>query len=1050
MKCPKCQFDNTLDSKFCKECGTKLGLGSDISVSKTMTLETPSEELTRGSVFAGRYEIIEELGRGGMGKIYRAYDKKIEAEVALKLVRPEIAVEKKTIDRFRNELKISREISHRNVCRMYDLNEEKGTYYITMEYVRGEDLKSLIRRTKQLAPGTAVSIARMVAEGLGEAHRLGVVHRDLKSSNIMIDREGNAKIMDFGIARWRHGAGITAEGAIVGTPEYMSPEQVEGKEADSRADIYAFGVILYEMSTGHVPFEGDTPLAVAHKQKYEEPQAPRKLNPQIPEDLSRLILKCLEKDRTKRYQTAEELVSDLAVIERSIPGTARVIPRREPLSAREITVKFKLKKLFVPALIFLVIIIAAAVLWRFLLRKEATSAPVIENSIAVISFENQTGDKAYDIYQKSIPNLLITNLENTNFFEYVATWEGMHDLLKQLGKGDLDFIDPDSGFAACRRGGIKAVVLGSLVKAGDTFITDIKILDVETKRLLKGATARGAGVESIFREQIDQLSKNIAEGMGIGQQKIDTYQTKIPDVTTSSAEAYNYFVRGKDERERWGWESAKKYLEKAVELDPEFASAYLELSLAYISLSQRQEATEATKKAKNYSQKATEKERLRIEANYSVYIERDEEKAWRLIEDIIKKYPRDKAAQLALAQRYEKAGQLDRAIKQYEFVLGLDPSYTYALNSLGYLYARNGNYEKGVEIFKRYAASWPGDPNPMDSLAEAYFLWGKLDEAIAKYREILDMRPEFIGSHLPLSYILALKEDYSRAINYVDQCISKAQSPRWTKDGHLYKGLYYYWLGSLEQTLAEFEKVNKIGEEISNPAFKILNDYFLGLIYCEKGDLVLSQKHLQNFLDAATQARPESREYDKVWYNFAMGLVYIKQGDTVSAKMRLERIKSFLPEAKPGIDSMNIWLPDMSNYLAAEIMLKENSPQKAIEFLETMPLPRYPVLGTSRFETMYNLSFPRDILARAYEQAGDLARAITEYEKAVTFNPNIPDRRLINPLYYYRLAKLYEKKGDKAKAAARYRRFLDLWKDADPGTPEVEDSKVRLEALRVR
>ncbi|MEW5902191.1 MAG: serine/threonine-protein kinase, partial [Acidobacteriota bacterium] len=208
-------------------------------------METTTDELRRGTLFAGRYEIIEELGAGGMGRVYRAYDKKIEEELALKLIRPEIAAEKRTVERFRNEIKTARKISHKNVCRTHDLHEEGKTLFITMEYVRGEDLKSVIRRMRILAPGTAVSIARQVAEGLGEAHRLGVVHRDLKPGNIMIDKDGNAKIMDFGIARSLAGVGTTAEGAIIGTPEYMSPEQVEGKPADQRADIYTLGVILF-------------------------------------------------------------------------------------------------------------------------------------------------------------------------------------------------------------------------------------------------------------------------------------------------------------------------------------------------------------------------------------------------------------------------------------------------------------------------------------------------------------------------------------------------------------------------------------------------------------------------------------------------------------------------------------------------------------------------------------------------------------------------------------------------------------------------------------
>jgi serine/threonine protein kinase len=206
-----------------------------------------------------------------MGKVYKAHDTEIKEKIALKLIKPEISADKKTIERFQNELKFARKIGHRNVCRMYDLNKEEGSYYITMEYVSGEDLKSFIRRVGQLPSGKAISIAKQVAEGLAEAHRLGVIHRDLKPSNIMIDKDGNARIMDFGIARSMEMKGITGAGVMIGTPEYMPPEQAEAKEVDQRSDIYSLGVILYEMVTGRVPFEGDTALSIAMKHKGEEP-----------------------------------------------------------------------------------------------------------------------------------------------------------------------------------------------------------------------------------------------------------------------------------------------------------------------------------------------------------------------------------------------------------------------------------------------------------------------------------------------------------------------------------------------------------------------------------------------------------------------------------------------------------------------------------------------------------------------------------------------------------------------------------------------------------
>ena len=229
MKCPKCQADNPDDTLFCGKCGTKFEAEEEVSPSFTKTVEIPTEELTRGSVIADRYEIIEELGKGGMGKVFRVEDKKIKEEVALKLIKPEIAADKKTIERFSNELKFARKIAHRNVCKMYDLGEEEGTYYITMGYVPGEDLKSFIRRSRQLNVGTAISLAKQVSEGLSEAHRLGVVHRDLKPQNVMIDKEGNARIMDFGVARSVEGKGITGAGVMIGTPEYMSPSKWRGR-----------------------------------------------------------------------------------------------------------------------------------------------------------------------------------------------------------------------------------------------------------------------------------------------------------------------------------------------------------------------------------------------------------------------------------------------------------------------------------------------------------------------------------------------------------------------------------------------------------------------------------------------------------------------------------------------------------------------------------------------------------------------------------------------------------------------------------------------------
>ncbi len=383
MKCPKCQTDNLSDSKFCKECAEPLTSSPDNQGGFTKTLETSGSELSPGSVFARKYQIVEELGRGGMGRVYRVFDREVEEFVALKLIKPEIAADKNTIQRFRNELKLARKISHKHVCRMFDLNREGDTHFITMEFVPGEDLKSSLRRMGPLSLGKAVFIAKQVCEGLAEAHRMGVVHRDLKPQNIMIDRDGNARIMDFGIARSLEAKGVTDSGGVIGTPEYMSPEQVEGKAVDARSDIYSMGAILYELVTGQVPFEGNTPMSVALKHVTAAPVEPRGLNADIPEAFSHVIMKCMEKDKERRFQSVEELLQALNDTERELPTTHRVVPKTKTSASKEITVTLNSKLIVIPLALICLVVVLGVMTWRIFFSPQpqempATSPPTIQ------------------------------------------------------------------------------------------------------------------------------------------------------------------------------------------------------------------------------------------------------------------------------------------------------------------------------------------------------------------------------------------------------------------------------------------------------------------------------------------------------------------------------------------------------------------------------------------------------------------------------------------------------------------------------------------------
>jgi serine/threonine protein kinase/tetratricopeptide (TPR) repeat protein len=1036
MKCPKCQFDNTSDSKFCKECGTQLFLPEEISVSVTKTLETPIRRLAIGSLFAERYKILEELGKGGIGEVYKVKDQKLDEDMALKLLKPEITADKGNIERFKNELKLARKIAHRNVCKMHDFHEEEETPYITMEYVKGEDLKSFIRKKEKLKEDEALSIANQVCEGLAEAHELGVVHRDLKPQNIMMDENGQAKIMDFGIARSVEAPGMTQTGVIIGTPDYISPEQAEGQEADHRSDIYSLGVILYEMVTGTVPFKGDTALSVAIKHKTQLPSDPRKLNPEMSDDLSRLILICMEKERERRYQTAKDLLADLRNIQEGFPLGAKIRPRRETFIA-----SLARKKIFIPALI-MVLAVIAILIWKLLPQKEPIYPATIENSIAIISFENQTKDQISDDFQKMIPNLLITSLEETGLF-YVATWERMRDLLKQIGEDDVDIITADLGFQACRREGIMALGQGSYAKVGEMIVIDIKILDVKTKQLLNTASSRGEGVESIINTQIDALSREIAQGMGIDKQTVKAASLNTSEVTTTSIEAYKYFLKGKEDLGKLYFEDARQSLEKAIILDPEFASAYLALGKAYRQLLLVEAGNEALEKAKTYSEKATKKERLFIEAAYARFIERDQEKRLRILEQMAKEYPKEKGVHFQLAEYYKSEQSYDKAIQEYNRAIELDPNYGLAMNQAAYQYMRLEDYEKAIEYFKRYASVSPGDANPLDSIGLCYFSLGRLDEAAAKFEEALEVKPDWMPSYLAVSYIYALKENYSAAMEWIDRLVAIAPSLSERSEGVLFKGFYYFWVGNFDQALREIRSASNLAESAGNNQVKSQADKIAGSVYYEKGENGLARKSWENLLDNSKNRIPIARL--KVRESKYFGLADIKEGRIDSAKAQLAQMKSHLPELAP---SRKDWFQNEYDSLHAEALLAEGSIEELIAYGKKLKARK--ISGGIRINNVIGANLPifHDVLARGYRQKGEWDKAIAEYERLMTLDREGEDRRLIHPRYHYRLAALYEKKGWEGKAIEHYKKFLDLWKDADPSTPEIEDTKKKLAGLK--
>ena len=695
IKCPKCQTDNPDTQKFCGECAAPLQPSKDISFTKT--LEIPIRDLAKGSTIAERYEILEQLGRGGMGEVYRVRDITLDEEMALKLLKPDIASDKIMIERFRNELKLARKITHKNVCRMHDFHEEEGTPFITMEYVAGDDLKSRIRKRGKIPVEEALIIARQVTMGLMEAHELGVVHRDLKPQNIMIDKKGNAKIMDFGIARSVEAPGVTTTGMIVGTPDYISPEQAEGEEADQRSDIYSLGIILYEMVTGSVPFKGETALSVAIKHKTQIPADPKKLNPEVSEDLSRLILICIEKKRERRYQSAEELLSDLVKIEKGIPTEAKAISTIEP--AYEKLGKMK---------------------WR--------------NSIAVLPFVDLSAQRDQEYFCDGMVEELINSLTRIKDLRVVArtsvfSFKGKDIDIHEIGK----------------RLNVKTILEGSVRKAGNRLRITTQLVNVEEDFPI-WSDRYDRELEDVFAIQ-DDIAKSIVNALKI--EFLGEKEMPLVKSHTEKPEAYEAYLKGNFHYWKLSPENialALDYYQLALEKDPNFALAYTGISSVWVTRGMLGivPPLEAFPKVKEAVLNALELDDTLSEAHYNLaifrfYYEWDWGGAEIEFQRAIAINPNNANIHLIYSSFLDMMGRPEEAITEIERALELDPLNFFAQCIFGLHLFNQRRNDDAIAYFRNTLRTEPNFPLAHEGLWVALHQKQMDEEALAEALKYFDV-----------------------------------------------------------------------------------------------------------------------------------------------------------------------------------------------------------------------------------------------------------------------------------------------------------------------
>jgi tetratricopeptide (TPR) repeat protein len=837
----------------------------------------------------------------------------------------------------------------------------------------------------------------------------------------MIDKNGNARIMDFGIARSVEGKGMTGAGVMIGTPEYMSPEQVEGKEVDPRTDMYSLGIILYEMLTGRVPFEGDTALAVAVKHKTEMPKAPTEYNKQIPEDLSHLIMRCLEKDKEKRYQSVDELSSELSNIEKGVPTAERTIPERKPLTSREITVQVSVKKLLLPAAVAAVVIIAALFIWKLLPKKETGALPSGKPSLAVMYFENNTGEAGLDHWRKALSDLLISDLTQSKYIKVLSS-DRLFSILRKLDLLEARSYATEDLHDVSLQGEASHLLQGVLTKAGENFRINITIQEAGTGELIGSETAEGRGQES-FHLMVDELTPKIKSNFELNDEEIASDIDKdIGKIMTSSPEAYKYYVEGRKYHNPGQYDLELEFMEKAVAIDPEFAMAYRAMSAVYRNYRDYPEARKYIDKALEFSDRLPDRDRYLIEGD-SYSIDDNFEKAFEAYSKLLEIYPDDYTGLNNVGVLYAARDDWDNAIKYYELAHKSEKKLI-SLTNLADHYDKKGLYEKTKELYIDYLENVSSEPLIHWRLAYIYVIGSEFDLALEEMDKAIALNPRYRKD-----FIHYLRGDYEL---YEKLCLDRLNDEN--KRSHIgARGdleSLYRTQGKFEEAKKQVQLMIELAEELD-----ILNRIKwlrLSLSY----NYLLTEE-LQNALREIELALEEIKEGQnrnlRIWVLPVKALILAKMESFDEAEKVAETLKSVVEEGTKVKDIRLYYL------VRGMIELERANITEAVKLLEDA-LSLMPAQNVNNNDQAWYI-YP---LASAYYANRNLEKAREAFEKITLLKFGRQDNGELYAKSFYMLGKIYDEQGNSLKAKENYEKFLDLWKDADPGMPEVEETKNKL------